>query len=359
MITPLKALSKNRFKTLLIFLSMSVSVSAIFLISAIAGGVVSMYSSMPKTDGDVIVTQKGIADTFFSDINRSLLVPIASIGGVREAGALILGAAPVDPLPIVGIYGVSPNRFKSYPLKSGSYPKEGEVMLGSKIYETLKHPETILLSKERFRVSGVFQSKIGFEEGGVVMNLSDAGEVFHKSASIFLITLSDPSRSGEVIERINALGSDLEAKTTEGFIDSYNQFKIIQTSSDVIAALAFLMGILGIVSMMSMVVNDRKAEFGIMRSVGLSSGAIILRLLSETLLIALAAFAVAWGVCEGVLEVLSHAEKFQGYVNGEITVSLLLEVFVVSVVMALAGTLLPAVYASRIDPMSLIQRGGA
>lgn len=357
MITPVKALRKNRFKTALIFISMSVSIAAIFLISAIASGVVSMYSTMLKTDGDIIVTQRGIADTFFSDLNRSLTKPISAMEGVKEAGTLILGAAPVDPLPIVGIYGVNETRFKSYTLIRGTHPKRHEVMLGSKIYETLKHPESISLSKKTFRVSGVFQSRIGFEDGGVVMGLDDAGGLFHKSASIFLISLNDLSKSDSVIRQIHALDPDIEAKTTDSFIDSYNQFKIIKTSSDVIGAMAFLMGILGIVSMMSMVVNDRKAEFGIMRSIGLPTGSIILRLMSETLLISLFAFLVAWGVSEGVLELIKHADKFQGYINGTITAELLVRVFVVSVLMALFGTLMPAIYASRIDPMSLIQKG--
>lgn len=357
MITPLKALRKNRFKTGLIFMSMSVSIAAIFLISAIATGVVSMYSAMLKTDGDIIVTQRGIADTFFSDINRSLTQTIGTMEGVKEVSALILGAAPVDPLPIVGIYGVSESRFHSYTLIEGHYPEAGEVMLGSKIYDTLKHPRTIALSKKEFHVSGVFKSPIGFEDGGVVMGIDDAGRLFHKSASIFLISLNDLGKSDTVVGEINALDGSCEAKTTDSFIDSYNQFKIIQTSSDVIAALAFMMGILGIVSMMSMVVNDRKAEFGIMRSIGLSTGTIIVRLLSETLIISIAAFLVAWGVSEGVLELIKHADKFQGYINGEITAAMMLKVFIVSVIMALAGTLLPAVYASRIDPMSLISKG--
>lgn len=318
-----------------------------------------MYSSMLKTDGDIIVTQRGIADTFFSDINRSVAGEIAAIEGIKEVSALILGAAPVDPLPIVGIYGASENRFKSYALKQGTYPASGEVMLGSKIYETLKHPKTISLSKKAFRVSGVFKSRIGFEDGGVVMPLSDAGEVFHKSASIFLLALSDLGKSDAIVAQINTAYPQMEAKTTDGFIDSYNQFKIIKTSSDVIGAMAFLMGILGIVSMMSMVVNDRKAEFGIMRSIGLSSSTIIFKLLSETLIIAVLAFVVAYGISEAVLEAIKHADKFQGYINGEITAALAIKVFVVSVVMALLGTLLPAVYAARIDPMSLIQRGGA
>jgi ABC-type antimicrobial peptide transport system permease subunit len=272
---------------------------------------------------------------------------------------LILGAAPVDPLPIVGIYGVSENRFNSYRMMNGNYPKAGEVLLGSKIDKTLKHPSEIVLSKKEFHVSGVFKSRIGFEDGGVVMGLDDGGAVFHKSASILLVSLHDLGQSDAVIAQIQKLGSDLDVKTTDSFIDSYNQFKIIKTSSDVIGAMAFLMGILGIVSMMSMVVNDRKAEFGIMRSIGLSSSVIIFKLLSETLIIAVLAFAVAWGVSEGVLELIKHADKFQGYINGEITTALLIKVFVVSVVMALIGTLLPAVYASRIDPMNLIQKGGA
>ncbi len=318
-----------------------------------------MYSSMLKTDGDVIVTQKGIADTFFSDMNRSLLSNIAAIPGVKEASALILGAAPVNPLPIVGIYGVSENRFDSYTLRSGHYPKDGEVILGSKIYETLKHPQSIMVSKKKFTVSGVFKSRIGFEDGGVVMNLSDAGELFHKEASIFLLTLENMGKATSITHGINELDPQIEAKTTESFIDSYNQFKIIQTSSDVIGAMAFMMGILGIVSMMSMVVNDRKAEFGIMRSIGLSSWTIIGKLLSETLIIALLAYGVALGMSLGILELIEHADKFQGYINGEITLSLMINVFIVSVTMALVGTLLPAVYASRIDPMSLIQRGGA
>lgn len=342
---------------MLIFVSMTVSIMAIFLISAVSGGVVGMYSSMLKTDGDIIVTQKGIADTFFSDINRSYLSEIERIEGVRKASALILGAAPVETLPIAAVYGVSENRFENYRLRTGAYPHNGEVMIGSKLYETLKRPETITISKKRYRISGVFKSPIGFEDGGVVMNLEEGGELFHKSASIFLISLDSMAQSDAVLESLKSLSGDLEAKTTDGFIEQYNQFKIIQTSSDVIGAMAFLMGILGIVSMMSMVVNDRRAEFGIMRSLGLSSGVIIGRLIVETIFLSLVSFTVALVLSNGVLEVIKHADKFQGYINGEISLLLGLKVFFVTLVMAVAGTLMPAVYASRIDPMSLIQKG--
>jgi len=202
-------------------------------------------------------------------------------------------------------------------------------------------------------VSGVFKSKIGFEDGGVVMRLNNASKIFHKSSSMFLVSLKDIETQG-IVAKINLLSNDIEAKTTDNFIGNYNQFKIIKTSSDVISTLAFMMGILGIISMMSMVVNDRKVEFGIMHAVGLSSYSIISKLIIEAILISLFSYIAAILLSYFVLETIQNMQKFQGYLNGEITLYLATLVFIVSIIMAVFGALLPAIWASRIDPMSLI-----
>ncbi|MCW8838731.1 MAG: ABC transporter permease, partial [Thiovulaceae bacterium] len=91
----LRALSKNKFKSLLIFLSITIAVSAIFLISSISQGVIGMYSNMIKTDGDIIITQKGIADTFFSNIDINLRKDIASLDAAKSSYGVIVGASPV------------------------------------------------------------------------------------------------------------------------------------------------------------------------------------------------------------------------------------------------------------------------
>ena len=123
----IKALSSNRLKTFLIYLSLTFSIVSIFLISSISDGVVGMYSSMLKNDGEVIITQAKISDTFFSNVDRTLLPKIKQIEGVHYASAMIFGASPVESLPIVAIYGVSHNRFKGYKLLHGAYPNQNEV----------------------------------------------------------------------------------------------------------------------------------------------------------------------------------------------------------------------------------------
>ena len=139
----MKALLANKLKTLLIYLSLIFSIVSIFLISSISNGIITMYSSMLKSDGDIIITQAKISDTFFSNVNINLIEQINKISDVKEATALIVGASPVEKLPIVAIYGASFNRFKNYKLETGNYPKQNEVIVGKSIYGQLTKKEEI------------------------------------------------------------------------------------------------------------------------------------------------------------------------------------------------------------------------
>ena len=225
-----------------------------------------MYSTLLKSDGDIIITQAKISDTFFSNVNIDLIEKINKFAGVEETSALIVGASPVENLPIVAIYGSTKNRFKKYELVMGNYPKENEVIIGNSIYEQLNNKKQIQIANKTFQVSGVFKSEIGFENGGVVLTIKDAGAIFNKSASMILINTTIDSNSNEIIENIKMLSNEIDVKSTQNFVDNYNQFKIIETWSNLISAIAFGMGLLGIVSLMTITINQRRAEFGIKRA---------------------------------------------------------------------------------------------
>lgn len=209
-----KALNRNRFKTFLIYTSITVAITAIFMITSISRGIIGMYSTMLKTEGDIIVTQAKIADTFFSDVNASLSDKIQNIAGVNDVYAIILGASPINELPIAAIYGVSENRFKTYALTEGAYPKKGEVILGKNINARLHSPKSVSISNKTFNVSGIFENGVGFEDGGAVLNREDASAIFNKEASILLVSINKETDVEELIEHINALTPDIEAKTT-------------------------------------------------------------------------------------------------------------------------------------------------
>ena len=353
-----KSLLYYRYKTALILISAITAIASIFLITSLSGGIVTMYSDMLKTDGDIIITQKGVADTFFSDVNRELAFKIKPIVGVKGVYGVIVGAGAIGSLPIAGIYGVTQNRMPLYQLTKGDYPKNlHEVMIGEKINVVLGSPKEINIFNQKFTVTGVFKSKIGFENGGVVIPIVSASKMFHKSSSFLLVSLKDLEQSNKVIKQIKALSSQIDVKSTSNFIDNYNQFKIIKISGFVIASISFFMGFLAIVSIMSIVINDRRYEFGIKRAMGISKMRIITEVVLEVMALTLVAFVIAYGLSYFLLEFLQSVDKFQGYLSGEITLELGLIVLGGSLLMSMVGAFIPALMASRVDPIILIRQG--
>jgi len=351
----LKALNANRLKTSLIYLSIIFSITSIFLISSISNGIIAMYSNMLKTDGDIIVTQAKISDTFFSNVDINLLEKIKKIEGVKESSAIIVGASPVEDLPIVAIYGVTKNRFKNYKLILNNYPKENEVLVGKSIYEQLTNKEQIEIADKTFKIAGVFKSDIGFENGGVVLNIEDAGEIFNKSASILMVNANIQSDINSIKSKIKKLSSKIDVKTTANFVDNYNQFKIIQTSSNTISLIAFCMGLLSIVSIMSITVNQRKDEFGIKRALGIPIKKIILQIMSESFILGFFSFISSFFLSHIILYFIKNIQFLHGYVNGEISLNLAFFIFVTSLSMSILGSILPALNAAKTDPLMLIQ----
>ena len=355
--TVLKSLLAGRWKSFLVFLSLFVTILSIFLVSAISNGVVGMYSSMLREGGDIIITQSGIADTFFSDVDRKLAKKIAKIAGVKQVRALIVGASPVGDMPIVAVYGVGTNLLPKYRLVQGRYPKRGEVLLGSSIAKELGKSETVQIAGKSFKVSGIYASRNGFENGGVVMRIEDAGDIFHKSASMLLVDIDLKADAKRIIPRIEALSPKIAVKTTDSFTSNYNQFKIIKKSSLVISGVAFVMGLIAIASILSVTVMQRREEFGILKAIGIGSKRIAAMILTESLLLTFLAYLCAYGAAVLLLDVIRHIDSLHGYVSGEIDPVLAFWVFVASVAMSTLGSLAPLFTALRVDPATLVQKG--
>jgi ABC-type antimicrobial peptide transport system permease subunit len=350
---------RYKYKTALIIISATAAIASIFLITALGNGIIRMYADMLRTDGDLIVMQKGVADTFFSDVNRSLVDPISKIKGVQSAQAVMVAAGAIDTVPIAGIYGVSENRYPNYHLLSGNYPrKKGDVIIGDTIRMLLNDPETITLMGKKFHVTGIYKSSIGFENGGVVINIEDAASLFKKDASFLLITLKDIDMEiTPIIQKINSLDENIETKSTTEFIDNYNQFKIIRISSAAIASISFFMGFLAIVSLMSIMIHDRTYEFGIKRALGIKKKKILQEIILEVTVLISISFILAFLVSLLGLYILEHIPKFQGYLSGKIDMVLFIKLLVGSLIMAIAGALIPALIAIKTDPVILILRG--
>lgn len=115
------------------------------------------------------------------------------------------------------------------------------------------------------------------------------------------------------------------------------------------------MGLLGIVSIMSITVNQRKAEFGIKRAIGISTKKIVAQIMIESSLLGIFSFISALFISSIALYFIRTSSLFHGYVNGEISLTLAFYLFICSIFMAILGSIIPALNASKVDPIILMQ----
>lgn len=229
------------------------------------------------------------------------------------------------------------------------------MLLGKSIYENLKNKNEVLISNNKYKISGVFQSDIGFENGGVVLNISDASIIFNKSTSMIMVNSKIDTDIEKLVSKINLLDKNIEAKSTNSFVENYNQFKIIKTSSNVISFISFCMGLLTIASILSITINQRKSEFGIKRALGISMNKIVLQIINESLILGIFSFIIAFGISSLVLYFIKNSSFLHGYVNGEISFEIAIFILFTTLAISILGSIIPALNASKTDPMVLIQ----
>ena len=75
----------------------------------------------------------------------------------------------------------------------------------------------------------------------------------------------------------------------------------------------------------------------------------------ESFLIGLFSFICAFILSNIVLFFIKNVKTLQGYVNGEISLDLAIYIFVTSILMAIIGSIIPALNAAKTDPVLLIQ----
>jgi putative ABC transport system permease protein len=125
--------------------------------------------------------------------------------------------------------------------------------------------------------------------------------------------------------------------------------------------LAFIVGSIGIMNIMYVSVTERTKEIGIRKAIGARRSSILAQFLIESALLcmagALIAFPIAQGIVAGArfLAVDVLEQEWASVISPLIPLDLLGIAVAVSVVVGLLAGLLPALRASRLDPVEALR----
>jgi putative ABC transport system permease protein len=282
---------------------------------------------------------------------------------VKSATPVVLIVEGVKQNPAAIVFGADPRGFFAQRLVTTSGRaslQAGSVMVGSKLASQLhlKPGSTLLVKRRPFKVAGIYQTGIFFEDTGAVLNLATAQKINHQpsEATTIPVQFSDRVRHDAGVRALKRAFPGIQViGTADEASRAGANGQLVQNAVTIIAALALIVGGLGVTNTMAMAVLERKRELALLSAVGWGRPRVALLVLSEG--VATSLFGAGLGLLLGVVgaNALGHALSISAVVNPEVTVSSIWQALLIGVAIGIVGSLYPAWRGTTVSGAELLQ----
>jgi putative ABC transport system permease protein len=365
-----KNLRRRPARSLLTITGLAVAVATVVSLVGIAESFESSFLALyTRRGGDLVVQRRG------GTVQLSKGIPLTLGDRIRQlpnAGPVIGGLMDMVAFEERDLFMVIVNGWEPdcpvldrVQVTAGRRLREGDqncVMLGRILAANLGKNvgDVVDVYSQPFRVVGVFESFSVYENGAVFMLLDDLQRQMDRPGQVtgFIVQAKpagDRAAAAELARHIEALDPQVAAVPCAEFVSSLSQMRVTRTMSWIIAAIASVIGALGVLNTMAMSVFERRSEIGSLRAMGWRTSRVIQLILSESLLLAAAGAAI--GVVIGLtgLVVLSHWHVTSGLVQGDVSYRAIGEGLLMAAAMAIVGALYPAYRIARVPPVESLR----
>ena len=331
-------------------------------------------------------SELGVFQANVSDPTTSLL-PESTVGRLRElpqvadATPLLLIVEGVKQEPAAVVFGARPDGFfaRQLVIVRGARPAAGagqtrpaagggearpaggpsEALVGDRLAAELKLGPggTLAVKGHPYRIAGVYHSGILFEDSGAILDLTDAQRLLERPGeeTNVIVSLAPGARAGTAAKAIErALPGTQAITTAQQALRAGANGTLISKAILVIVAIAIIVGVIGVANTMAMAIAERRAELGLLSTIGWSPGRVATLILGEG--IAVSILGATGGLLLGVIggEELVRALGVSGYVSPSVTAWGLGRGLLVGVAIGVLGGIYPAWRVTRMTPLKAL-----
>ena len=147
---------------------------------------------------------------------------------------------------------------------------------------------------------------------------------------------------------------DFTFRTQEDWAENITTFiRNARLSGGMIAAISLLVGGIGIMNIMLASITERVREIGLRKAVGATTGAIFIQILVESVVLGVIGGLAGLVVSYGFVDLLAHLSPTGN--SPVITPNAMIMAFAFSAVVGLIAGLIPAIKASKLDPIQALR----
>jgi ABC-type antimicrobial peptide transport system permease subunit len=354
---------RRRTRTALTMLGIGVGIAAIIALGGIGEGIIEAFNALAMgSEADLVAIEADASDMGYSTIDErvgarlSALSDVEAVAGVGFAFDMSRGTA------IVFVMGHNPREFaiRHFKIVEGE-PLSGprQAIVGHQMAEvlSLEVGDTLRILDSSFRVAGIYETGVSFEDSGVVVSLRDAQRLAGRphQVSMYTIKLRDPERIDVVRENLEVNFPEIDVTLTSEFAEIMPDLQSMGQMVEQISFLAMLIGGVGMLNTMLMSVLERTREIGVLRSLGWRRRQVIGMILAEAL-----ALGIVGGTCGIVLGVaiawgITQIPGVGGMLVPRYGPGLFVQALAVALATGGLGGLYPAWRATRMQPVEALR----
>jgi len=344
--------------------AIGLTVGAIISLEAVVQGFVASFTGMANgTQAEILIRQADIADTTLSVIDERVVDSIAAMPQVHSAnGVMFTGLILPDSGVIFLLQGYSPNSFairRFNIVEGGTLTSNRQILLGRLMADTLKKEvgDVVELSGTRFKVVGIYETNIGWEQTGGVVTLRDAQNFIGRprQVSMIAVKVKEPEQAQALVERINAKYPGVYAALSSDFAEQMPDIQSSNAMLDGISFIALIAGGLGVLNTMLMSVYERTREIGVLRALGWRRTSVVGMILREAVLLGVLGGVAGIVLSFVMVELMQQSAAFSSWVTPMWKPEIFARAILLSVFLGVIGGLYPAYRATRLSPVEALR----
>jgi putative ABC transport system permease protein len=236
-------------------------------------------------------------------------------------------------------------------------------MIGRVLAMNLKKQigDEVDLFEEPFKIVGIYESPIVFENAGVLVLQEELQRLQHRPNEVagFTVTAKRPIDDAgleKLRKEIEALQPGLEVKRPTDFVENVPQVRISRAVAWLTSAIALFIGAIGMLNTMVMSVFERTKEIGTLRAIGWRKSRVVRMVLGESLILSIAGAILGSAAGAGLAKFLSHMPNTAGVTQGDVQLSVFVQGFLVALIVGFLGAIYPALWSANLLPTEALRR---
>ncbi|MFN2168707.1 MAG: ABC transporter permease, partial [Anaerolineae bacterium] len=218
----LRNLWRRRTRTLFTVLGIAVGIAAIIALKGVMDGMAQGYTDMAMgSEIDLMALEADVSDMGYSTIDERVGARLAALPEVAGVAGTGFAFASTEEMAFFILWGYNPYEFaiKHFKIVEGEpLATNRQILLGRQAAETLgmEVGDTVHALGSAFRVVGIFETGVAWEEIGGVITLRDAQRLAGRphQVTMYGIKLRDPRKAEEVSAYLDANFPEIDVSLT-------------------------------------------------------------------------------------------------------------------------------------------------